>query len=383
MNNFEKACKVLTDILKGDPNRIKNPLSRQAVIDIYSEVYPELNGSNCSPSDICWNRANGHQMTKDFQHWPHALEYFDGDYKVIGSDVKYTGTVYYRPRGDKKDSVFGTYVNGIFHEGAEALNEVQIDKMICSRRDDLIEGLRQKLKDMPVSVSFESNKVLVKFQEILICGVSVEDKSYCIYNVSSEWADKTSYLCDEAGNDTWFYYLETIDECIGECYRLVFFEARKDSHKPSVKHTSELSRIFTAESFEKAYSMFLEQADKNAISQKAQGSTIPFGVSAPISDGFALTQHFGQGVAGKTPYLNWHVVSIYYIVDEARIVMGIETERYPHLNQMKPLKYEQFGNRKASIAVFYESAKAEINYAELYERFIDVSEEVMRLDVKY
>ncbi len=63
--------------------------------------------------------------------------------------------------------------------------------------------------------------------------------------------------------------------------------------------------------------------------------------------------------------------------------MGIETERYPHLNQMKPLKYEQFGNRKASIAVFYESAKAEINYAELYERFIDVSEEVMRLDVKY
>ena len=50
---------------------------------------------------------------------------------------------------------------------------------------------------------------------------------------------------------------------------------------------------------------------------------------------------------------------------------------------MKPLKYEQFGNRKASIAVFYESAKAEINYAELYERFIDVSEEVMRLDVKY
>lgn len=72
--------------------------------------------------------------------------------------------------------------------------------------------------------SRERNKgriVTVEFQDLLISGVSVEDEGYKIFNVSSEWAEKTTYLCEEAKDGTCFYYLETIDECIGEMQRLV------------------------------------------------------------------------------------------------------------------------------------------------------------------
>ena len=75
----------------------------------------------------------------------------------------------------------------------------------------------------------------------MVCGVSVEEEVYKIFNVTTEWSQKTSYHCDPASDGTWFYYLDTSDECIGEVQRLVLFEAQKDNKKPSAKgeHTSE------------------------------------------------------------------------------------------------------------------------------------------------
>ena len=68
--------------------------------------------------------------------------------------------------------------------------------------------------------------------------------------------------------------------------------------------------------------------------------------------------------------MNWWVVSIYYIIDSGNIVMGIEEDRYPHLKKMqtKPLRYEQIGNKKTNVAVFYSAAKDDVNYGELYYR---------------
>ena len=80
---------------------------------------------------------------------------------------------------------------------------------------------------------------------------------------------------------------------------------------------SELRRVITAERFEMAYKLFMEQADKNAISKKSNGEKLPFGVTKEDDDRikeidgwgrFGVAQHYGQGAASKTPYLNWFVV---------------------------------------------------------------------------
>ena len=64
--------------------------------------------------------------------------------------------------------------------------------------------------------------------------------------------------------------------------------------------------------------------------------------------------------------------------------MGIEEDRYIHLEEMsiKPLRFEQIGNKKVNTAVFYSSNKSGVNYGELYEKFINVCEEVMRLGME-
>ena len=149
--------------------------------------------------------------------------------------------------------------------------------------------------------------------------------------------------------------------------------------------TSDLSKVVTASAFEKAYTAFIEQADENAKSGKSNGKKIPFGFSErPYCDGAHFMAHYGQGAASATPYMNWWAVSIYYLPANGNIVMGIEANRYPHLREMqiKPLRYEQIGKKKVSIAVFYSTNKSNVNYNELYDKFIDTCEEVMRLGLE-
>lgn len=62
--------------------------------------------------------------------------------------------------------------------------------------------------------------------------------------------------------------------------------------------------------------------------------------------------------------------------------MGIEEKRYPHLCKMKPLGFKQIGNKKETVAVFYETLKDRVDYSELYERFISVAEEIMTLGLR-
>ena len=149
---------------------------------------------------------------------------------------------------------------------------------------------------------------------------------------------------------------------------------------------NELSKIVTYEKFENAYSRFLEQADRNAITQKSEGSKIPYGFTFEPKKNFicggGFSQHFGQGAASKTPYISWHVVSIYYVVEHRKIVLGIEESRYSHLKDMQPIKTEAIGKKDRYIAVFYECAKDAIDYETLYNKFISVSAQVMQLGLK-
>lgn len=150
-------------------------------------------------------------------------------------------------------------------------------------------------------------------------------------------------------------------------------------------HTSELSQVFTKEKFESAFKAFLIQADENYVTKKSFGGRTPYGFSErPNLDGAEIVIHYGQGAASKTPYLNWWVVSIYYLPDSGNIIMGIEEKRYPYLNKMdiKPERFERIGAKKEDVAVFYATTKDGINYIDLYNKFMDVCEEVIRLGLK-
>ena len=156
----------------------------------------------------------------------------------------------------------------------------------------------------------------------------------------------------------------------------------ENSTANKAEHTSELSQVVTATAFEKAYAAFIDQADKNASSGKAQGSKTPYGFSEkPECDGAHFKSQYGQGTPSAAPYMNWFVVSIYYLPNSGDIIMGIEEDRYSHLKEMsiKPLRYAQIGNKKVSTAVFYSTNKSSVDYGELHEKFISVCEEVMRL----
>ena len=256
-----------------------------------------------------------------------------------------------------------------------------IDENFLLRKENLKDGIINSLKAIPVSIQENKSGITVNFYELLICGVDVEEDGYKIYNCSKAWKNHTTYLCEDAGDETWLYYVESIDECIGEVQRLVMFEAKKG--KTSVATDSELRRHVTADKFEKAFREFIEQADKNVISKKSQGSKKPLGYeSGNIFDGGNLSQHFGQGAASKTPYLNWWVVSIYYLTDSGNIIIGIEADRYPHLHKMKPLRNELIGNKKVNVAVFYSVSKNSVNYNSLYDKFIEISEVVMKLGLR-
>lgn len=146
--------------------------------------------------------------------------------------------------------------------------------------------------------------------------------------------------------------------------------------------TSELSRIISYEKFEKAYGSFIEQADKNVMTKKGEGSKIPLGFDGEnVINNWKFSQHFGQGAASRTPYISWFVVSIYYVIENAKIIVGIEKERYPHLDKMNPIKIEEVGKKDRYVAIFYECNKNNIDYKELYEHFISISEQVINLGV--
>lgn len=153
------------------------------------------------------------------------------------------------------------------------------------------------------------------------------------------------------------------------------------------KSVSELRKVLDYECFCKAFKSFIMQADENVISQKSTGSRKPFGLQSDnrdksgkiIIDGGALGQQYGQGTASKTPYFNWHVVSIYYVPTQQRILLGIETEKYPFLERLQPYKIVKISGRKLKIAVFEEYNKAEIDYQKMLKDFVDLCERIMQI----
>ena len=122
MNLFEKACDAITEYLNEHQDEINRIKTRLEVIDIARKKYPEIrpNGSNMSPSDICYNYCIGYRMTKDFQNWPHGLEKIDrATYKLLGTNYPYNGTVLWNNKNTGKTESLGVWKDGKFCGNAE------------------------------------------------------------------------------------------------------------------------------------------------------------------------------------------------------------------------------------------------------------------------
>lgn len=203
--------------------------SKMTTDELYSLVIAKYNMNRNSflPADYCYNRTN---EGINFEKHSHLFERTDdGYYLVLGEHYPYSGHVYYRRKGETVDNVCGVWNNGIYEEVAEVVDIFNL------RLNNLFDGVKNALKEVSVHVTNYNNVVEVKRQEFLICGISVDEKVYKIFYVNTKWSHKTSYHCVSTADGTWFYYLETIDECIGEVQRFVKFEAQTANKKLSVK----------------------------------------------------------------------------------------------------------------------------------------------------
>ena len=381
MNNFERVRDLVDAFV--EIHGTNTEMNRGEFLEWVHETYENISAAknNLYPTDISYNLFNAGLV--DFPGPNLCLVYVEerNTFRLVGTNYKYTGPIW-QYKNKSNERIVGNWVNGVCKMGETEIG-TSLSEEVLSRREYVASEIKTELKAVPVSIKEEDNCILIDFQGILVCGISVEEENYKIYGASSEWAEATTYLCDEDADDTWFYYVETAEEVIGESVRLFLFEAKKGHRKETnaMNKAGNFRQIVTEDMFETAYRKFMAQAEENARTKKSRGPRIPEGFEFTNGriNGGNFTQHYGQGAASKTPYINWHVVSIYYVVDRARIFIGIEVDRYPHINKMKPLRREAFGNRKTDIAIFYETTKDKIDFNELYNKFISVSEEVMSI----
>lgn len=115
-----------------------------------------------------------------------------------------------------------------------------INDNIIARKKDLLEEIEYTLKGYTYSIKESGSDIRIQFAKDSLIGVSVKENGYCIYNISAEWAEKTTYLINKEEDGTRYYYLDSIDECIGEIERIATLEIAKMT-KPIVDDGTLLS----------------------------------------------------------------------------------------------------------------------------------------------
>lgn len=191
-----------------DKNGIGNIVTRQELFAMVSAIMP-VESNSFLPADYCYNRTN---KGISFENHVHLFELMnDGRYKILGENYRYSGPVL----GRKEDGS-GYEIKGVWSEGEY---EEQITD-IYLRLLDMHDSLVQMIKN--AKVRMENTSVVVSKNDVDMCSVSVMNEAYKISTGESAWKENTSYLCvDEDGIVV--YYVETIDECLGEIKRLMDF----------------------------------------------------------------------------------------------------------------------------------------------------------------
>lgn len=94
-------------------------LSRMEIIEAVHQKY-NTNRSSIIPSGYCYNITNlGKQIS-------HAMDLFcifeyvgRNTYKYLGKNYPYTGPVYHKPKGSRKEYLVGYWKNGVFEPKKE------------------------------------------------------------------------------------------------------------------------------------------------------------------------------------------------------------------------------------------------------------------------
>ena len=149
--------------------------------------------------------------------------------------------------------------------------------------------------------------------------------------------------------------------------------------------SSEISQDLTQEMFEQAYTYFINQADINAKTDTAEGTKVPYGYNEiPYYNCAAFKSEYGQGRASSRPHMNWWVISIYYLPNSGQIILGIEENRYKHQKKMtiKPKEIKTIGKNKTKVLIYYSTNKKNVDYKILYDKFIELCDEVLRLGLE-
>jgi hypothetical protein len=196
------------------------------------------------------------------------------------------------------------------------MDNYDIPKSILCKRDDITEWIKKTLKGVPISIETKGRNIFVRFQEVLICGVHIEDETYKIFNVSPEFADETIYQRDNDG--TLFYYIDTIDECVGEIHRLIMYAYKMNKNN---KNNDTNYKV-----------------DKNAHREKIEKIIEKLSKENP-----AITYDLDNKI--DTPiYLNGDkVMHIYYRKDAVRINVKLNSKQYDiYVNELpKDIAYQK------------------------------------------
>ena len=102
-----------------------------------------------------------------------------------------------------------------------------MNENILARKKDLLVGIEYALKGYKCSIRETESDISIQFGKDIVIGVAVEENGYSIYNISDEWAKETTYFVETDDDGTKFYYLDSIDECVGEIERLAEVETKK------------------------------------------------------------------------------------------------------------------------------------------------------------
>ncbi|MFZ1301633.1 MAG: HNH endonuclease [Candidatus Microsaccharimonas sp.] len=90
----------------------------------------------------------------------------------------------------------------------------------------------------------------------------------------------------------------------------------------STNHLRWFTSTFPKSEFNKLVCLFV----KNAKSIQLNNSTRGFKQSFSFSSGETLQTRYGMGAPSKAPYINWHVVNIYYVVNAHILHVAIQDD---------------------------------------------------------
>jgi len=77
--------------------------------------------------------------------------------------------------------------------------------------------------------------------------------------------------------------------------------------------------VYPRNEFHELLLEFTEQVRENILTGKSHGERMHY-----FSSGLPLQTRYGQGAASKAPYINWHVVNIYYDIAKSRLLVAIQ-----------------------------------------------------------